>query len=44
MPIHYHDLGTGDPVVFLHSYGPGPTAWITFHRRWANCPGITVAS
>ena len=32
MPIHYHDLGTGDPVVFLHSYGPGPTAWITFHK------------
>ena len=32
MPIHYHDLGTGDPVVFLHSYGPGTTAWITFHK------------
>src|SRR5262249_53726512 len=22
----------GDPVLFLHSYGPGTTAWITFHK------------
>src|SRR5437764_14547104 len=32
MTIHYHDLGTGEPVLFLHSYGPGTTAWITFHK------------
>ena len=32
MNIHYHDVGSGDPVVMLHSYGPGTTAWITFHR------------
>jgi len=32
MNVHYHDLGAGDPVLFLHSYGPGTTAWITFHR------------
>ncbi len=32
MKIHYHDVGQGDPVVFLHSYGPGTTAWITFHK------------
>ena len=32
MTIHYHDVGEGDPVVFLHSYGPGTTAWITFHK------------
>ena len=32
MPVHYHDVGRGDPVLFLHSYGPGTTAWITFHR------------
>ena len=23
---------TGEPVLFLHSYGPGTTAWITFHK------------
>src|SRR3981081_4234624 len=32
MTVHYHDIGTGDPVLFLHSYGPGPTAWIPFHK------------
>jgi pimeloyl-ACP methyl ester carboxylesterase len=32
MPVHYHDVGAGEPVLFLHSYGPGTTAWITFHR------------
>lgn len=31
--IHYHDVGEGDPVIFLHSYGPGSTAWITFHKN-----------
>src|SRR5260370_12422747 len=32
MTVHYHDIGIGDPVLFLHSYGPGTTAWITFHK------------
>src|SRR5713226_4247620 len=32
MPVHYHDIGDGEPVLFLHSYGPGTTAWITFHK------------
>src|SRR5579871_5360308 len=32
MTVHYHDLGAGDPVLFLHSYGPGTTAWITFYK------------
>ena len=32
MKIHYHDAGQGDPVILLHSYGPGTTAWITFHK------------
>lgn len=32
MTIHYHEAGQGDPVIFLHSYGPGTTAWITFHK------------
>src|SRR5678815_5728365 len=32
MTVHYHDVGTGEPVLFLHSYGPGTTAWITFHK------------
>jgi pimeloyl-ACP methyl ester carboxylesterase len=32
MNVHYHDVGTGEPVLFLHSYGPGTTAWITFHK------------
>ena len=32
MTVHYHDIGTGEPVLFLHSYGPGTTAWITFYK------------
>src|ERR1700758_4502600 len=32
MNVHYHDVGAGKPVLFLHSYGPGTTAWITFHK------------
>lgn len=32
MNVHYHELGAGEPVLFLHSYGPGTTAWITFHK------------
>ena len=30
--IHYHDVGSGDPMVLLHSYGPGTTGWITLHK------------
>src|SRR6202163_4882237 len=33
--VHYHDVGEGEPVLFLHSYGPGTTAWITFHKAVA---------
>ena len=32
MNVHYHEVGDGEPVLFLHSYGPGTTAWITFHK------------
>nr|WP_245819566.1 alpha/beta hydrolase [Rhodococcus yunnanensis] len=30
MKYHYHELGDGDPVVFLHGGGPGCTAWSDF--------------
>ncbi|MAF38801.1 MAG: alpha/beta hydrolase [Chloroflexi bacterium] len=32
MNVHYHDVGSGDPLLLLHSYGPGTTGWITFHK------------
>ncbi|MGQ4601248.1 alpha/beta fold hydrolase [Nocardia sp. R6R-6] len=32
IPVHYHDVGAGEPIVFLHSYGPGSNAWITWFR------------
>jgi 2-hydroxy-6-oxonona-2,4-dienedioate hydrolase len=32
MQVHYHEAGQGEPLLFLHSYGPGTTAWITFHK------------
>ena len=31
MSVHYHDLGEGEPVLFLHSYGPGTTAALPLH-------------
>ena len=30
--IHYHDVGQGDPILMLHSFGPGTTAWITWSK------------
>jgi pimeloyl-ACP methyl ester carboxylesterase len=30
--IHYHEVGEGPPIIFLHSYGLGTTAWITWHK------------
>jgi hypothetical protein len=32
MRVDYHDVGAGEPVLFLRSHGPGTTAWITFHK------------
>src|SRR5438105_5717681 len=32
MKVHYHDIGEGEPVLVLHSYGPGTTAWMTLHK------------
>lgn len=33
-PLHFQDVGTGQPVLFIHSFGPQPgvTAWMIFHR------------
>lgn len=25
--VNYHDMGSGEPVVFIHGSGPGVTAW-----------------
>lgn len=30
--IHYHEMGQGYPVIFMHSFGPGTTAWVTWHK------------
>jgi pimeloyl-ACP methyl ester carboxylesterase len=33
MRIHYHDVGSGPPMIMLHNVGPGGvTAWITFKK------------
>lgn len=34
MKVHYHEAGKGETVIFLHSYGPGTTAWINFHKNF----------
>ncbi len=31
--MHYHDLGLGDPVVFLHGSGPGASGWSNFKHN-----------
>lgn len=30
--VRYHDVGEGDPIIFLHTYGPGCNSWITWYR------------
>ena len=30
--VHFHDIGQGEPIIFFHSYGPGITAWINWHK------------
>ena len=30
MKIHYHEFGTGYPLICLHGAGPGATAWSNF--------------
>ena len=45
MNVHYHEVGDGEPVLFLHSYGPGTTAHGSrFTRRWVNYRNTTAAS
>jgi len=29
---NYHDLGSGEPIVFLHGSGPGVSAWANWNR------------
>jgi 2-hydroxy-6-oxonona-2,4-dienedioate hydrolase len=30
--IHYHEMGEGYPLILMHSFGPGTTAWITWYK------------
>jgi 4,5:9,10-diseco-3-hydroxy-5,9,17-trioxoandrosta-1(10),2-diene-4-oate hydrolase len=32
--IHYHDVGSGFPVVFLHGSGPGASGYSNFHGNY----------
>lgn len=31
--VHYHDAGSGHPLVLVHGSGPGATAWSNFSRN-----------
>ena len=33
-PLHFQEVGTGQPILFIHAFGPQPgvTAWMIFHR------------
>jgi 4,5:9,10-diseco-3-hydroxy-5,9,17-trioxoandrosta-1(10),2-diene-4-oate hydrolase len=33
--LHYHEAGSGQPVVLLHGGGPGASAWSNFGRNLA---------
>ncbi len=37
VPLHYHDAGSGPPLVMLHGSGPGVSAWSNFA---ANLPEL----
>ena len=32
--IHYHELGSGHPVVFVHGSGPGASGWSNFKQNF----------
>ena len=32
MTYAYHDVGQGEPVIFHHVWGPGSSAWLTWHK------------
>ncbi|MFE9328466.1 alpha/beta fold hydrolase [Nocardia sp. NPDC052278] len=36
--VHYHDLGSGPPLIIQQAFGPlpGTTAWLTYHRILAD--------
>ncbi|WP_245658877.1 alpha/beta fold hydrolase [Nocardia nova] len=36
--VHFHDVGSGPPVVIQQAFGPlpGTTAWLTYHRILAD--------
>ncbi|MGQ4619388.1 alpha/beta fold hydrolase [Nocardia sp. R7R-8] len=31
--IHYHEAGSGDPLICLNAWGEGMTSWFTYHRN-----------
>jgi 4,5:9,10-diseco-3-hydroxy-5,9,17-trioxoandrosta-1(10),2-diene-4-oate hydrolase len=34
LQIHYHEAGSGFPVIFLHGSGPGASGWSNFKRNY----------
>lgn len=30
--VHYHDIGSGEPLVFCIGQGAGTSAWVVYHR------------
>ena len=34
---NYHDVGTGEPVLFLHGSGPGVSAWANWRLVMPAC-------
>jgi len=36
--VHYHDVGSGEPLIIQQAFGPlpGTTAWLTYHRILAD--------
>ncbi len=44
MTVHYHEVGSGYPLVMLHSYGRAPPDGLLFIRCCPRSPSISVAS
>ena len=34
LQTHYHEAGTGEPVVFIHGSGPGASGWSNFRGNY----------
>ena len=44
LSIHYHEAGSGEPIVFLHGSGPGASGYSNFKGNYPSVRGGWLSS